>query len=116
MTYVLRAYTPEGCFALDTMSVRVFKTGPDIFVPNAFAPDGRNRILRPEAPGIATLDYFRVFNRWGQLVFQTSQIGKGWDGTVSGKVQDTGTYVWMVSGTDFTGKKVVKKGTATLIR
>ena len=115
-TYQLRAFTAEGCFGLDTINIKVFKTAPDIFVPNAFAPTGRNSVLRPICVGISSMEYFRVFNRWGQLVFQTSQMGRGWNGTIGGQLQGTGTYVWMVKGTDFTGKVIVKKGTATLIR
>ncbi|MBL7699679.1 MAG: gliding motility-associated C-terminal domain-containing protein [Chitinophagaceae bacterium] len=116
MSYVLKAYDANGCYDLDTMNVQVFQTAPDIFVPNAFAPDGRNRELRPKAVGISTLQYFRVFNRWGQIVFQTTQFDKGWDGTVNGVRQANGTYVWMVRGTDYTGKIVTRKGTAVLIR
>jgi gliding motility-associated-like protein len=116
ITFVLKAYTENGCFSLDTMKVLVFKSDPDIFVPNAFAPLGRNNILKPVAPGISTLHYFRVFNRYGQLMFTTSRTGEGWDGKYEGKTQDTGTYVWMVSGTDFTGKLITKKGTCVLIR
>jgi len=116
IVYTLRAYTEEGCFAVDTVKVTVFKTGPDIFVPNAFVPEGKNRILRPVTPGIAQLTYFKVFNRWGQLMFSTQENGKGWDGKIAGRLQDTGTYVWMVSGKDYTGKTITKKGTATLIR
>jgi len=116
MTYILKTYTPDGCFDMDTMNVQVFQTLPDIFVPNAFIPGSRNSELMPKAVGMSSLDYFRVFNRWGQMVFQTKQIGKGWDGRVNGQVQNHGTYVWMISGTDYTGKKVSKKGTAVLIR
>ena len=116
ISYILKAFNSTGCFDLDTMNVQVFQTMPDIFVPNAFVPDGRNNELRPKAVGITTLDYFRVFNRWGQVVFQTTQFNKGWNGYVNGTAQPNGTYVWMVSGTDYTGKKVIKKGTATLIR
>jgi gliding motility-associated-like protein len=116
ISYVLKTFNSSGCFDLDTINVQVFQTMPDIFVPNAFAPGGLNTELRPKAVGISTMDYFRVFNRWGQLVFQTSQFNKGWDGRINGIGQPNGTYVWMVSGTDYTGKKVVKKGTATLIR
>ena len=115
-TYYMRTYTEEGCFGLDTINVKVFKTNPDIFVPNAFAPSGKNKVLRPIPVGISRIDYFQVFNRWGQLVFQTTESGKGWDGTIAGKPQDSGTYVWMVRGTDFTGKIVMRKGTAVLIR
>ncbi len=116
MTYILKAYTQEGCFALDTINIKVFKTAPDIFVPNAFSPGGRNRVLRPIPVGIARLEYFRVFNRWGQLVYQTSQTGQGWDGTIGGVAQGTGTYVWQVRGKDFTGKTIIKQGTALLVR
>lgn len=116
ITYIMETFTGEGCFAIDTIHVKVFKTLPDIFVPNAFSPHGRNTTLRPIPVGISQLDYFRVYNRWGQLVFQTIDPRKGWDGTVSGKLQDAGAYVWIVQGTDYTGKKISKKGTAVLIR
>ncbi|MGZ5133545.1 MAG: PKD domain-containing protein [Flavitalea sp.] len=116
ISYVMQTSTAEGCFGIDTIHVRVFKTKPDIFVPNAFSPNGRNKLLRPIPVGISNLEYFRVYNRWGQLVFQSNEARKGWDGTLAGKLQDGGTYVWMVQGKDFTGKTVSKKGTAILIR
>jgi gliding motility-associated-like protein len=118
MTYVLRAYTPEDCEGYDTINILVFKTNPDIFVPNAFTPGKHtNNLFRPaKTPGISKLDFFRVYNRWGQMVFSTNEVGRGWDGTIGGKPQDSGTYVWIVQGTDFTGKRVFKKGTMVLIR
>lgn len=115
-SYILKASTVDGCFALDTINIKVFKSAPDFFVPNAFAPTGRNRLLRPIAVGIASFDYFRVYNRWGQLVFQTNQAGKGWDGSISGTIQNTGTYVWQARGKDYTGKMIIRQGTAILIR
>jgi PKD repeat protein len=116
-SYQLKAYTAEGCFDLDTINIKVFKTAPDIFVPNAFRPGGsRNNVLRPIPVGIATLDYFSVFNRWGQMVYKSNSPESGWDGTLAGKPQDSGTYVWMVRGTDYTGKVVMRKGTAVLLR
>jgi gliding motility-associated-like protein len=117
ITFIMTAYTEEGCFATDTVKVKVFKTGPDIFVPNAFTPTGgHNRIFRPIPVGISNFEFFRVYNRWGQLVYSTNEAGKGWDGTISGKMQDPGSFVWMVQGVDFTGKTVFKKGTMVLIR
>lgn len=116
-SYQLKVYTAEGCFDLDTINIKVFRTNPQIFVPNAFRPDGgQNNRLRPIPVGITQLEYFRVFNRWGQLVFQTTQHGMGWDGKLGGKPQDSGMYVWEVRGKDFTGKTVVQKGIAMLIR
>jgi len=104
-------------FDLDTINIKVFKTAPDIFVPNAFRPGGsRNNVLRPIPVGIATLDYFVVYNRWGQMVFQSHSPESGWDGTVAGKPQDAGAFVWMARGRDYTGRTVMRKGTAILLR
>jgi gliding motility-associated-like protein len=117
-TYIMKATTPEGCFAFDTINIRIFKTAPTIFVPTAFTPDANNLndILTPIAVGITKLDYFRVFNRWGNLLFSTTELQKGWNGVYKGIPQAPDTYVWMVRGTDFTGKTVIKKGTVQLIR
>jgi gliding motility-associated-like protein len=96
----------------------VFSTLPDIFMPSAFTPngDGKNDVFRPVLAGISSLDYFRVFNRWGQLVYATVRNGEGWDGTIGGKPQETGTFVYMVQGKDYTGKVHFKKGTFILVR
>ena len=117
-TFYLKAITADGCFAMDTINIMVFKTKPDIFVPNAFTPGAkRNNLFRPaKTPGIRILDYFRVYNRWGQLVFSTSEIGRGWDGTIGGKPQIAGTYVWVVQGKDYLGQTIAKKGTMVLVR
>lgn len=116
-SYQLKAYTAEGCFDLDTINIKVFKTAPDIFVPNAFRPGGsRNNVLRPIPVGIATLDYFCIYNRWGQMVYKSNSSESGWNGSIAGKQQDAGTYVWMARGTDYTGKVVMRKGTAVLLR
>jgi gliding motility-associated-like protein len=117
MTYVMKAYTDDGCFAYDTINVRVFKTKPDIFVPNAFTPGKTtNHVFRPIPVGISVIDYFYVYNRWGQLVYSSNDPERGWDGTFAGKIQTSGTYVWMVKGRDFTGRVIAKKGTVVLIR
>lgn len=116
-SYQLRAYTAEGCFDLDTINIKVFKTAPDIFVPNAFRPGGsRNNVLRPIPVGIATLDFFCIYNRWGQMVYKSNSPESGWDGSIAGRQQDAGTYVWMARGTDYTGKLVMRRGTAVLLR
>jgi gliding motility-associated-like protein len=116
-TYVMKTFTEAGCFGYDTINIKVFTTAPDIFVPNAFTPAGSsNNIFRPIPVGISKLDYFRVYNRHGMLLYSTSRIGSGWDGNYNGKAQDVGGYVWMVQGRDYTGKTVTKKGTVILIR
>lgn len=118
ITYNIRATNPDGCYGEDDIKVTIFKTGPDIFVPTGFTPnnDGINDKVFPICVGISKLEYFRVFNRWGQLVFQTSRMGEGWDGRIKGQIQDTNNYVFMVQGTDYTGKVIFKKGSIMLIR
>lgn len=118
VNYTVRVSTAEGCFADDDLKVTVFKTGPDIFIPTAFTPnsDGKNDVLKPIPVGIRSLQYFKIYNRWGEMLFSTSAVGVGWDGTYKGKEQATGTYVFMAQATNFLGKVISKKGTFVLIR
>lgn len=107
-----------GCIDSAYITIKVFKTMPRVFVPTAFTPngDGKNDYLRPITVGISKFDYFRIYNRWGQLVYSSTDTETGWDGRIGGKEQNTATFVWMVKATDFTGKVFVDKGTVTLIR
>ncbi len=107
-----------GCADSAFVTVRVFKTNPYVFVPTAFTPnnDGRNDVIRPIAVGIQKINYFSVYNRWGELVFTTTVNRQGWDGRISGRLQDSGVFVWMVSAVDYLGKSIFLKGTVALIR
>lgn len=118
ITYIVRATDAAGCYGEDDIKVTIFETGPDIFVPSAFTPngDGKNDIIKPICVGISKLNFFRIYNRWGQLVFNTSQIGVGWDGTINGTPQATSNFVYMAQGIDYTGKIIFKKGNIVLIR
>ena len=106
-----------GCIGYDTVKITVFD-GPAYYLPNAFSPngDGRNDIFRPTPAGISSTAYFRIFNRYGKLIFETSQVMAGWDGTFMGKPEPTGTYVWVLKGKDRKGKLIETKGTVVLIR
>jgi gliding motility-associated-like protein len=117
ITYQVTAIDTFGCFSTATVKVTIAHTLPDIFVPNAFTPGmNSNNLFRPVCIGISSLEYFRVFNRWGQLLYSTSQIGQGWDGRMQGKLQESNAYLWIVKGTDYTGRVITKKGTVVLIR
>lgn len=108
-----------GCADSAFITVRIFRTNPQIFVPTAFTPngDGHNDYFKPIAVGISRFDYFRVYNRWGQLVYSTTTVeGLGWDGKIQGREQGTNTFVWVVKGVDYTGKQVFAKGTVVLIK
>ena len=116
--YKVLVYNEAGCVDSASLTVKVFKTMPSVFVPTAFTPnrDGRNDVLKPIAVGMQRIDFFNIYNRWGQLIFSTSSNGKGWDGVIAGKPQSAGVYVWVVKAVDYTGTPYLQKGTATLIR
>lgn len=108
--------TAANCVTIDTQAVKIVRD-MDIKVPTAFTPnkDGRNDVLRPVLFGMKELTYFRVYNRWGQLLFQTSRPTEGWDGRQGGKLRPNETVVWMAEGIAMDGKKLFRKGTAVCI-
>src|SRR6202008_3050435 len=97
--YEVTTSTIAGCKGFGYVTVKVYK-GPDIYMPTGFTPnnDGKNDKFTPFPVGIKNLNYFRVYNRWGQMVFSTNRLYEGWDGRINGLEQGTGTYVWMVEG------------------
>jgi gliding motility-associated-like protein len=107
-----------GCS--DTVSANVTVVGNcNIAVPSAFTPnnDGRNDYLFPTNAFNADNLLFRVYNRFGQLIFETRDWQRKWDGNVNGQPQNTGTYVWTLSYVlRQTGRKYFLKGTTVLIR
>jgi len=116
--YKLMISNEEGCKDSAFVTVKVYSTGATVFVPNAFTPNGdyKNDILRPLAVGMKHIEYFRIYNRWGQLVFQTTANGQGWDGKINGQPQASNVYVWEVKAIDFNGRTYFQKGQVTLIR
>ena len=106
-----------GCIGTTSVNIKVYKSAT-YYIPNAFTPNGDriNDVFRAIAPGIQQTNYFRIFNRWGQLMFETKDATKGWDGTYMGVMQPTAVYVWIIKGLDVSGKIVELKGTVTLIR
>lgn len=115
--YQVIASTIAGCRGEGYIKVRVYK-GPDIYVPTGFSPngDGKNDKFTPFPVGMKSYNYFRVFNRWGQLVFSTNKLNDGWDGRFGGVEQGNGVYVWMIEGLTRDNRVITKKGTVTLIR
>ncbi|HEY9261526.1 lectin-like domain-containing protein [Chitinophaga sp.] len=116
-TYHLTVTSPQGCHDEDAINIKV-NDGPAFFVPNAFTPnnDGRNDIFHVILAGQPKLDFFCVWNRWGQEIFRTTDPLNGWDGNCNGHPAPANTYVWMVQGVDYMGQRFSRKGTVTLIR
>lgn len=115
--YIVRAYTPVGCSSYDTVSVRIFN-GPEIYVPSAFNPQSAvgNHIFRAIPVGITRFKYLIVYNRFGQVVFSTSDPSQGWNGTFKGELQPAAAYVWVTAGTTFRGTEIVRRGSVVLVR
>jgi gliding motility-associated-like protein len=115
--YAVEIRTNSGCITIDTQLVKVIK-GVEIYVPTAFSPngDGRNEILRPTLMGVKELQFFRIYNRWGQLMFETKTKWDGWDGKLNGKPQTTGVVVWEAQALGADGNVYTEKGTSVLIR
>lgn len=116
ITYYVYASTAGGCEAFDTINIKAYE-GPELYVPNAFTPDGNglNDILKVIAIGMKEFHFLRLYNRYGQLVFSTTDPNKGWDGRIKGKIQNTGTYVWMAEAVDYRGNLIQRKGTFIII-
>ena len=115
--YNVHIVSPFQCEGDDSVNVWVVNQSA-VFVPTAFSPngDGRNDILRPFGIGYRNIQYFRVYNRWGQQMFYTTQFNEGWDGKWLGEPQDIGTYYWVLSIINRFGKEEVVKGDSALIR
>ncbi|MFT3885999.1 MAG: gliding motility-associated C-terminal domain-containing protein [Flavobacteriales bacterium] len=112
--------TDGVCTHADSVKVDVYEVNcdePDIFVPDAFTPngDGNNDVLRVRGRAITDLD-FKVFDRWGEEVFSTTDITKGWDGTFKGKAVDPAVYVYWLKAKCLEGRSFFKKGNVTVIR
>ncbi len=115
--YLIRINTNNGCVVRDTLLVRIFKE-KEIYVPKGFSPndDGNNDKIFPRLVGVKSLNYFKIFNRWGQLLYQTSNPTEGWDGTFKGAKQPFESYVWIAEGIDIDNLTIKRTGTFLLLR
>ncbi|HLP52158.1 MAG TPA: PKD domain-containing protein [Chitinophagales bacterium] len=118
--YVVEVRDGNGCAKTDTVWVYLERTPCEqttVYIPNAFSPngDGKNDVLYVRANNVTQL-YFAVYDRWGQKMFDTKDISKGWDGTFNGKKIDPAVFGWYAEGLCDGGKKFELKGNVTLIR
>lgn len=115
--YELFAVTDKGCDSRSRIFIKRY-AGPTVYIPTAFTPnaDGRNDALRVVPVGMKTFNYFAVFNRYGQLLYKSTDPNKGWDGRYNGVPQPTGTFVVLCEALDYRGRPVVQKELVTLIR
>ena len=122
--YFITIAAGTGCTVVDTLLVKVFPASAapaqfsDVFVPKVFSPngDGHNDKLTPLLFRIKEFKHFRVFNRWGQLVFETKIPGEGWDGTFKGVAQGADVFTWTLEATGTDDRTHNKRGQTILLR
>ncbi len=114
--FIVTASTDENCTGKDTVLVKTYR-GPDIYVASGFTPngDGKNDVLKAFPIGMKSFGYFNIYNRYGQLVFSTTNENIGWDGRFKGALQTMSTFVWIATAVDYKGNFVQRKGTTTII-
>lgn len=114
--YTVTLVDNNGCRAVDSVMVLVnFVEG--VGVPTAFSPngDGNNDVLYVRGYALAAV-YFAVYNRYGEVVFETSEQNIGWDGKFRGRDENPGVYTWVLQYEFLNGKSGKQKGNTTLIR
>lgn len=115
--YNVHIISSFGCQGSDSINVWVVDQG-SLFVPSAFTPngDGLNDFLKPFAVGYSKVNFFGVFNRWGERVFSSGDFSKGWDGRYKDKLAPMDNYYWLLKVTNKDGGDEMHKGDVTLIR
>ena len=119
-TFFVIATDKYGCNAMDTITIFVkdFKCDiPNVYVPNAFSPndDKVNDVLFVESKVVDSL-YFAIYTRWGEKVFETTDITKGWDGSYKGEKLSSAVFVYYLDATCINRQRLKKKGNISLLR
>lgn len=122
-TYKLTASNPGRCSSSDEVKIIVLCEAQNIFMPNTFSPngDGINEVFYPRGSGVRGIRALRIFNRWGELVFQRQDISPndpsaGWDGRFKGRMLPPDVYVYFVDVICDNQGMVTRKGDVALIR
>lgn len=116
-TYTLTVTDTHGCRGFDTVRVEV-KPIKGIYFPTAFSPnnDGVNDYYFPQNGGKIKLHFYKIYNRWGEVVFEANHVWHKWDGTHNGKPQEVGAYMYIFEGCDEAKNFIRKSGSLVLIR
>ena len=114
--YYVTVTNAAGCSRVDSVFIEV-DPSTNIYIPNIFSPngDGNNDIYLVRGKGV-DLFQLQIFNRWGQMIFESNDIDSGWDGTKDGKELNQGVFVFKLNVTFYDGGKINKTGNITLVR
>jgi gliding motility-associated-like protein len=123
ITYVAEITNNFGCSATDSLTIRVFCENSQVFIPNAFTPDndGLNDIFMIRASGIQSIKSLRIFNRWGQVVYDRSNFVPNdpkfaWDGRVNGVIGGPNVFVYTLEVICDDGTPYFYKGNVSILK
>lgn len=121
--YIIRVFTDFGCVDSDKVTITVLCDKSQLFIPNTFTPngDGQNDVFYPRGTGLDKLKSFRIYNRWGETVFERSNMNlndqySGWDGTFRGNQLPPDVFVYIVEAYCDNGDIMTVKGDITIVR
>lgn len=119
-SYLVTLFVEDENGCTDSIEKFVIINGETgIFVPTAFTPDfdNLNEKFAPQGFGVSLEGYsFRIFNRWGEVIFESAIPFEGWDGTYKGSFVQTGTYTWKLDYKDTNGKRYEKIGKVAIVK
>jgi gliding motility-associated-like protein len=115
--YTLHTVSKEGCINNSSIKVKRYK-GPDLYIADAFTPnnDGKNDVLKVFAAGIKQFLFMEIFDRYGKIVFRTTDTNVGWNGFIAGRLAEAGTYVVYAKAIDIKNNIIEKKQTLLVVR
>jgi gliding motility-associated-like protein len=123
ITYAVTASNDGKCVARDQITITPICNNANIYIPNTFSPngDGSNDVFYPRGTGLYSIRNFRIFNRWGQLMFEKTNVAannasQGWDGTANGIKMQPDVYVYVMEVICENNTVFPMKGNVTLIR
>ena len=118
VTYRIVAYKPNESTIVSTSNTANLKKSTSLFMPTAFTPDSDGINDQFGAKGINVRDFhLEVFNRWGEKIFESTDINTHWDGTYQGSAAQQGSYVYNVTAYDMeTNENISTAGTVALLR
>ncbi len=122
-TYWVDVTSDHGCKAKDSVKILLYCDNSQVFIPNAFTPngDGENDVFYPRGMGLKAIKTFRIYNRWGELLFERAGIKlndaqNAWDGSYKGGDPKPDVYVYIMEAVCYTGEDITIKGDVTIIR
>ena len=117
-TYYVHVVDGNSCEGYDSVRVGVYSKNV-LLIPTAFSPngDGINDVFKVvKHLNVKTLNYFEVYNRWGEKIFSTTNLDQGWDGSFKGEPVPNGSYNWQIQITNYDKEKISKAGNIDVIR